>query len=83
MNDLLLLAQDNAGGLWFGGLFFIWVILAIIGLALWVWALVSAIQNPALDSTMRIVWVLVIVFTGFIGAIIYLLMGRGRHSSAL
>lgn len=81
MNDLILLAQEDAGGLWFGGLFLIWVILAILGLVLWIWALVSAIQNPALDSTMRIVWVLVIVFTGFIGAIIYLLIGRNRRAN--
>ncbi|WP_164103409.1 PLDc N-terminal domain-containing protein [Candidatus Laterigemmans baculatus] len=80
MRDLLFLAQNDAGGLWVGGLFFLWLILGILALVLWVWALVSAIQNPALDSTMRIVWVLVFVFTGFIGAIIYLLIGRNSRS---
>ncbi len=35
-------------------------------------AVEDAIQNPAVNSTMRIVWVLVIVFTQIIGAIIYL-----------
>src|SRR5262245_47167730 len=39
------------------------------------WALIDAIQNPALDGTMRIVWVLVILLTNVLGAILYLLMG--------
>lgn len=82
MNDLMLLAQEEVGGL-FGGLFILWVILGILALALWIWALLSAIQNPAIDGTMRIVWVLVIVFTGFIGAIIYFLVAKKSHTRAL
>jgi hypothetical protein len=80
MNGLLL-AQD-AGGFFVGfGIF--WILMFILGLAalaVWIWALVDAIQNPALDSTMRIVWVLVIVFTQIIGAIIYLAIGRSRRT---
>lgn len=78
MNESVLLAQDNMGGL-FGGLMILCLLLGIVAFALWVWALVSAIQNPTLDSTMRIVWVLVIIFTGFIGAIIYLLVARNSR----
>ena len=55
-------------------------VLAIAGVVLWVWALVDAIRNPALDDTMRIVWVLVILFTNLLGAIIYLLIGRSTQS---
>jgi hypothetical protein len=47
------------------------IVLAILAVALWVWSLVHAIRNPALDDMMRIVWVLVIVFTGLIGSLIY------------
>ncbi len=46
---------------------------------LWVYALVDAIRVPD-DSMFRagnkIIWVLVIVFAHFIGAILYLLLGR-------
>src|SRR5690606_24114050 len=56
VSDLFLLAQNDAGGLWVGGFFNLWAILGILALVLWIWALVSAIQNPALHSTMRIVW---------------------------
>ena len=80
MNGLLL--AQNAGD-FFVGFSIVWVLMFVLGLAalaVWIWALVDAIQNPALDSTMRIVWVLVIVFTQIIGAIIYLAVGRSRRT---
>ena len=77
----LLLAQD-AGELFvgFGILWIFMMILSIAALGVWIWALVDAIQNPALDSTMRLVWILVIIFTQIIGAIIYLAVGRSRRT---
>ena len=77
-----LLFAQNAGD-FFVGFGILWILMFILGLAalaVWIWALVDAIQNPALDSTMRIVWVLVIVFTQIIGAIIYLAVGRSRRT---
>jgi len=59
-----------------GGMMLLCVTLALAALALWLWALIDAIRNPALDPTMRIVWILVIVFTSWIGALIYLAIGR-------
>jgi len=55
-------------------------ILGIAALGVWIWALIDAIRNSTLDSTMRIVWVLVIVFTQIIGAIIYLAVGRSTRT---
>jgi hypothetical protein len=81
MNDFGLLAQDDVGGIFTGGILLLMLLLGLIGLALWIWALVSAIQNPVLDSTTRIIWVLVIIFTGFIGAIIYLVVAPRSASS--
>lgn len=48
-------------------------------IAVWIWALVDAIRVP--DDSMynegnKLIWVLVILFTGTIGAIIYLMIGR-------
>jgi len=48
-------------------------------LGVWIWALVDAIKVP--DDAMyragnKLVWVLVIVLTGALGAIIYLTVGR-------
>jgi hypothetical protein len=56
------------------------LLIGILGTVLWLWALIDAIRNPALDSTMRIVWVLVILFLSFLGAIIYLIIGRSAGS---
>ena len=44
----------------------------------WIWMLVDAIKNPRLNGTERIVWVLVIVFLHFLGALIYFFAGRSR-----
>jgi phospholipase D-like protein len=51
----------------------------IANVVLVVWALVDAIRVP--DESMyragnKLIWVLVILFAGFIGAIVYLAMGR-------
>ena len=52
------------------------IILSLIGLALWIWALVHAIKNPALDSNERLIWVIVIVLLQLLGALIYVFFGR-------
>ncbi len=63
----------------FGFLFF--VVGGVIALALfafWIWMLVHAITNKGLSDTEKIVWVLVIIFVHFIGAIIYFFVGRPK-----
>lgn len=47
-------------------------------LALWVYALISAITNERLDSSMRLVWVIVIVFVTGLGAMLYLIIAPNR-----
>jgi hypothetical protein len=59
----------------FAGFFLLW----IVGLAFMIWALVDAIRVP--DDSMyragnKLIWVLVILFASFIGAIVYLAVGR-------
>jgi hypothetical protein len=71
------------------GLLILLVIAAIVGgFAFWIWALVDAIRVPEdglYQSGTKLVWVLVIVLTGWIGAIIYLAVGRpsGGASAAI
>jgi hypothetical protein len=62
------------------------ILLVLLALAaLWVWALVDAIRVPD-DSDYRagtkLVWILVIVLTGFIGAAVYLAVGRPARRPA-
>jgi hypothetical protein len=83
---MLLLAQAEApdagvGGLLAGGAcMIVAMLLGLVTLVFVIWALVDAIKNPALDSNMRLIWVLVIIFTGILGAILYLLIGRTKSS---
>jgi hypothetical protein len=60
-----------------GGVLILAVVLALV--ALWIWALVDAIRVPD-DAHYRagtkLIWVLVIALTGFVGAAGYLAVGR-------
>ena len=74
-NSLGSLLAVNFGG----GVFALFpCMFGLAALALWIWALVDAIQNKSMDSTQRLIWVLVIIFVPFIGPILYLLIGRKR-----
>jgi hypothetical protein len=57
----------------------------LVFLVVWIWALVDAIQVPN-DSMYRsgtkLLWVLLIVFTGIIGAVIYFAVGRPVRRAA-
>jgi hypothetical protein len=58
--------------------------ISLAGLIFWVWALVDAIgvSDESLYRTgSKLLWVLVIVFTGAIGAIIYLAIGRPERAT--
>jgi uncharacterized membrane protein len=55
----------------------------------WIWAVVDVVKVPddsMFKSGSKLVWVLVIVLTGVVGAIIYLVVGRpspgGRPSGS-
>lgn len=83
MDLFFVLAQDPDTSWAVGGL----VVAAVMALVLfalfvlWLWSLIHAIKNPVLDSTTRLIWVLVILLTFPIGSILYLLLGRGSSSA--
>ena len=52
------------------------VVIAIVMAAFWLWMLIDAVASP-MDSGTKVVWVLLIVFLGFLGALAYAVMGRG------
>lgn len=67
---------------WFLGPFFAFFgLFALAGFILWIWALVDCVRVPddsMFQSGNKLVWVLIIVFAGFIGAILYLLIARPK-----
>ena len=57
----------------------LFVLFGIGSLAVWIWALVDVVRVP--DDSMfkagnKLIWVLVVVLAGLIGAIVYLIVGR-------
>ena len=50
--------------------------LGIACFVFWLWMLVHAIRNDALDGTTRVLWALLIWFLPFIGSVIYFVAGR-------
>lgn len=59
-------------------------ILGLAAFAFWIWAIVDVVKVP--DDSMfkagsKLVWVLVVVLAGVVGAIIYLVVGRPAPGS--
>ena len=70
--------MENVGAA-LGGMLLLGVLLAAIGF--WVWTLVDAIRVPddsAYRAGTKVLWVVLIAITGFIGSVIYMAMGRPR-----
>ena len=60
------------------------LLLIPLGLAacvFWIWMLVSAIVNQGLTGMERLIWVLVIIFLHFLGAILYFFLGHPKRLS--
>ncbi len=59
-------------------LFILPIILALF--AFWIWMLISAIQNRGIGEGEKVAWVLVVLFTHFLGAFIYFLLGYPKRN---
>lgn len=56
------------------------IILLMLGiLYFWIKTLVEIANTQFPDSTTKIVWALIVLFTGIFGALIYILVGRPRR----
>ena len=64
------------------GLLFVlfWIALGLLACVFWIWMLIDAITNGGLNGTEKIVWVLVIIFLHFLGALIYFFVGRSKRT---
>ena len=69
--------MDDVGSA-LGGILIIAIVLAAV--AFWIWALVDAVRAPegSYRTGTKLIWVLVIAITQFVGAVVYYLVGRGR-----
>ena len=56
------------------------LLVALLLTIFWIWMIVEAITNHALDDTERLVWVLVIFFSHFVGSILYFVLVRNKRA---
>jgi hypothetical protein len=54
------------------------VLVSLVAFLFWIWMLIDAIQNPRLEGSQRVVWVLVIVLLPCLGSLIYYFAGRSK-----
>ncbi len=54
---------------------------AIGGSVLWIYALVKAIQNKVISESEKICWVLAIIFLNLLGGLLFLCFGNKKSSS--
>ncbi|UCC11383.1 MAG: PLDc_N domain-containing protein [candidate division WOR-3 bacterium] len=47
------------------------IAVGLLGTAFWIWMIIDCANNEPNEGNDKIVWILVIVLTGFIGAAIY------------
>ncbi len=57
--------------------------IALAATVFWIWMLIHAITNKGLRDMEKLIWVLVILFTHIIGALIYFFIGRPKGASSL
>jgi hypothetical protein len=58
-------------------------LIALPGMALWIWALVDCATKEADTGNTKIVWIIVIVIGHFIGALIYIFARRPQRKREL
>ena len=61
----------------------IWLFIIVGLMALWIWMLIDCIKNESTEGNERIVWVVVIAVTHWIGALIYLIVRRPKRKADL
>ena len=47
------------------------MIVPLLASIFWIWMLIDCMQRPFKDKTDKVVWILVLIFTHIIGALIY------------
>ena len=50
--------------------------LGILAFAIWVYALIDILRSKFVDSTHKLIWILVVIFIPVLGAVLYLFIGK-------
>ncbi len=83
--------MDSLAAILAGGTFaWLWLMLCVFGgmigiagVVLWIWMLVEVLTRETDEGNNRLIWALVIVFTHWVGALIYVLARRRERVQKL
>jgi len=81
MQNLILIAQaSNSGAFALGGVFLVFMVIALLASIFWIWMLIDCLTS-SMPTNEKLLWALVIFFLHLLGAIIYFFVGRkGRQA---
>lgn len=48
---------------------------------LWIWAIIDVIRSDFKDSTTKIIWIALLIFLPFLGAVIYPFVGKSTKKN--
>ncbi|ATU08948.1 PLD nuclease N-terminal domain-containing protein [Methanohalophilus portucalensis] len=54
--------------------------IGIFGTAFWIWMLIDCITKETDRSNERLIWIIVIVFTHLLGAILYFILRKNKRN---
>jgi hypothetical protein len=61
------------------GIIAVVAVLALASIAFWLWMLIDAITRIPSGGNTKLIWILVLIFTGVIGALIYFFVQRPKN----
>lgn len=64
-------------------MFIISTVIALIGTVLWVWILIDCATQESSRGNTKLVWILIIIFAAWVGALAYLLFRRPQRQKEL
>lgn len=70
----------NIAGLF---MFLVFLVLCVAGTILWIWMIVDCATKEKSEGNSKLIWLLVIVLTSWIGALIYFLARRPQRIQEL
>ena len=59
------------------------IVVIFAGLGFWIWMIVDCATNEVGPGDDRLIWILIVVLTGWIGALIYLTVRRPKRKALL
>jgi len=57
--------------------------MGVAALAFWIWMLIDCVTHTPSTENLKLIWILVILFTHVIGALIYFFVQRPKNATAM